>query len=152
MDCLTRDDPGHDLVSEYLQAQWQHILGVEVNWQQAEWARFPVRMSEEVPHLWIVGWYADYPDPDDFLRIQWWLSPDWQNQSYDQLVESAPRMMDQEERMRMYRKADKLLVEEAPILPLCYARFHMLVKPWVKRLRPSPLRWWSWKDVVLEPH
>lgn len=45
-----------------------------------------------------------------------------------------------------------LFAEETPLLPLCYARFHMLVKPWVRKYRASPLRWWSWKDVILEPH
>jgi hypothetical protein len=28
----------------------------------------------------------------------------------------------------------------------------MLMKPWVKKLATSPLKWWSWKDVILEPH
>jgi len=60
--------------------------------------------------------------------------------------------MDQEERMRMYQQADRILIEEAPILPLAYGRFHMLVKPWVRRYLTSPLRWWYWKDVIIEPH
>ena len=60
--------------------------------------------------------------------------------------------MDQEERMRMYQLADEILVDEAPLLLLDYRRFHMLVKPWVKNYRPSPLRWWFWKDIILEPH
>jgi ABC-type oligopeptide transport system substrate-binding subunit len=100
----------------------------------------------------MVGWWADYPDPDDFLRVQWWVAPGWQDQTYDRLVESARRTMDQEERIKLYRQAEAILVEEAPVLPLCYARFHMLVKPWVRRFTTSPLRWWYWKDVILEPH
>jgi len=67
-------------------------------------------------------------------------------------VEAARRVVDHEERMRMYRQADRILVEEAPVLHLCYGRFHMLVKPWVRRYLTSPLRWWFWKDVVIEPH
>jgi len=52
----------------------------------------------------------------------------------------------------MYRQADRILVEEAPVLPLAYGRFHMLVKPWGRRYLTSPLRWWYWKDVIIEPH
>ena len=81
-----------------------------------------------------------------------WLPPGWQNRVYDRLVEGARRAMDQEERMSMYREADKILAEEVPVLPLCYARLHMLLKPWVRRHPTSPLKWWYWKDVVLEPH
>jgi ABC-type oligopeptide transport system substrate-binding subunit len=78
--------------------------------------------------------------------------PGWQNEAYDRLVEAARRVMDHEERMRMYRQADRILVEQAPVLSLAYGRFHMLVKPWVRKYLTSPLRWWFWKDVIVEPH
>jgi oligopeptide transport system substrate-binding protein len=152
IDCLARDDPGHDLLCEYLQAQWLENLGVEITWQEIEWGRFPDRMSENIPHLWMVGWWADYPDPDDYLRVLYWLAHVWQHKVYDRLVGGARRVMDQEERMRMYQRADKILIEESPVIPLAYLRFHMLVKPWVRKYLTSPLRWWFWKDVIIEPH
>jgi ABC-type oligopeptide transport system substrate-binding subunit len=152
VECVARDDPGHDLMCEYLQAQWLETLGIEITWQEIPWVRFPDRMSGDLPHLWMVGYWADYPDPDDYLRVMWWLPPDWQHNVYGQLVEDARRAMDQEERMKLYQQADQILVEEAPLLSLCYARFHMLVKPWVRRYLTSPLRWWHWKDVIIEPH
>lgn len=40
--------------------------------------------------------------------------------------------MDQEERMKLYRRADQILIEAAALLPLTYGRLHLLVKPWVK--------------------
>jgi ABC-type oligopeptide transport system substrate-binding subunit/DNA-binding SARP family transcriptional activator len=152
IECLARDDPGHDILSEHLRAQWLENLGVEITWKEIAWALFPDKISESTPHLWLVSWYADYPDPDDFLRILWWFPPDWQNKEYDRLVEEARCVMNQKKRMKMYRQADGILVEETPLLPLCYGRFHMLVKPWVRKHRTSPLMWWSWKDVILEPH
>jgi len=109
-------------------------------------------MSEDTPHVWMVGYWADYPDPDDYLRVLWWLPPRWQHPVYDRLVEDARRVLDQKERMKLYQQADRILVEEAPALPLSYARVHMLVKPWVRKHITSPLRWWYWKHVVLEPH
>jgi len=54
--------------------------------------------------------------------------------------------------MRMYQQADRILIEDAPLLPLCYSRFHMFMKPWVKKNLTSPLKWWFWKDVIIEPH
>jgi oligopeptide transport system substrate-binding protein len=150
--CIARDDPGHDLMSTYLGAQWREILGIEITWEEIEWARFPGRMSEDTPQVWMVGYWADYPDPDDYLRVVWWLPPGWQAQVYERLVEDARRVLDQKKRMKLYQQADRILVEEAPVLPLCYARVHMLVKPWVRKYITSPLRWWYWKHVVLEPH
>jgi ABC-type oligopeptide transport system substrate-binding subunit len=153
VECLARDDPGHDQACEYLQSLWLENLGIDVDWKLVEWGPFYDLFSERTPQLWMVGWYADYPDPDDFLRIPWWLRlSGWQNQAYDELVESARRVLDQPERMGMYQQADRMLVEEAPLVPLCYGRFHMLMKPWVKELFTSSLKWWSWKDIILEPH
>jgi oligopeptide transport system substrate-binding protein len=91
--CLARDDPGFDLSCEYLQAQWLENLGVEIAWRQIEWGSFYQRMSEEVPHMWMVSWWADYPDPDDVLRIQWWVIRVWQSAVYNRLVERARRVM-----------------------------------------------------------
>jgi len=150
--CLARDDPGHNLLCTFLQNQWQEILGIKVAWELTEWARFSEKNILENVHMWMVAWTADYPDPDNFLRVLWWKDPDWQHEEYWSLVENARRVMDQEERMRIYQQADKILVEEAPLLPLSYGRIHMLVKPWVKRLPTSSLQNWFWKDIILEEH
>jgi ABC-type oligopeptide transport system substrate-binding subunit/tRNA A-37 threonylcarbamoyl transferase component Bud32/tetratricopeptide (TPR) repeat protein len=151
IDCLARGEPGHDLLGEYLKSQWRHNLGVEITWQQIETSKFVDRMSEQQPHSWMVEWLVDYPDPDNVLRVNWFI-PQWQNEVYEGLVNCAQRVTDQEERMRMYREADQILVEEAPVLPLYYGRFHLLVKPWVRKHPTSPQRLWFWKDVIIEPH
>ena len=60
--------------------------------------------------------------------------------------------MDQEQRMTLYRQADQMLVEEAPIIPVGYGRQHLLVKPWVSTFPTSAIRYWFLKDVIIEPH
>jgi ABC-type oligopeptide transport system substrate-binding subunit len=150
--CLVRDDPGHHLMREHLEAQWLEVLGVEINWEEVTIENFPEKMNLVKPHIWMVGWWGDYPDPDDFLRVNWWTPAGWNNEAFNRLVEAARRARDQEERMRMYQQADRILVEDASMLPLCYGRFNMFVKPWVRRYPTSPLIWWFWKDVIIEPH
>jgi len=59
---------------------------------------------------------------------------------------------DQEERMKMYHEAERILVDEVPIIPLTYIRWHILVKPWVKKVQiAGAFRSW-YKEIVLEPH
>jgi ABC-type oligopeptide transport system substrate-binding subunit len=60
--------------------------------------------------------------------------------------------MDQEERMSLYRQADRILVEDAPVMPVGYGRQHLLVKPWVSRFPTSAIKYLFWKDVIIEPH
>jgi ABC-type transport system substrate-binding protein len=140
-------------IIEYLRAQWLENLGIEITWNQMEWGRLLDRLFRETPHIWVHRWVADYPDPDNFLRVgSWRVYTGWQNQTFDGLVEGARRVIDQEKRMRMYQQADRILVEEAPVLPLFYRRFHMLVKPWVSKLPMSAIKSRFWKDVIIEPH
>jgi oligopeptide transport system substrate-binding protein len=153
VDSLTWDDLPMVELCEWLQAQWLETLGIEITWDHMEWGRFCDKLAKEVPHMWIAGWRADYPDPDSFLRVaEWRLTTGWQNGVYEGLVEGARRVMDQAERMKMYQQADMILVKEAVILPLMYGRFHLLVKPWVRRYPMSPLRQEFWQDVIIEPH
>jgi ABC-type oligopeptide transport system substrate-binding subunit len=139
--------------SEYLQAQWRENLGVEIAWKTMEIGALINRLDREPSHLFLKGWLADYPDPDNFLRVcpdrrrtQWW------NEVYNRLVEEARRITDQEERLTMYQQADSILVEEAAIMPLSYERLNLLVKPWVRKYPTSAISGWFWKDVIIEPH
>ncbi|NIN67982.1 MAG: hypothetical protein GTO63_25400 [Anaerolineae bacterium] len=118
-----------------------------------EWDKFGDRVLRRTPHLWLLRWLADYPDLDSFLRASIWrVISAWENRVYDEMVEGARRLEDQRERMKMYQRADSILMEEAPILLLYYGRFHLLVKPWVSRYPSYSAKQWFWKDVVIEPH
>ena len=138
---------------EYMQTQWHQKLGVQVRWQIVEYDTLIFRLYQQPPHMFGMGWVADYPDPDSFLRA----SPirrytGWRDPTYDGLVERARRSTEQAERMRLYAQADRILTEEAVLLPVSYGRYHLLVKPWVSRYPTSPIGRLFWKDVVLGPH
>jgi ABC-type oligopeptide transport system substrate-binding subunit len=145
--------PRLTVTTEYLTAQWQENLGIEVAWQACSYEEVADLLSRDPPPMIVDGWIADYPDPDSFLRgaVQTYL-PGWLNESYSRLVEQARRVTDQRERMKLYQQADRLLVEEAVIVPISYSRLHLLVKPWVTRFPISPLKYWFFKDVVIAPH
>jgi oligopeptide transport system substrate-binding protein len=155
VDLMMHSDFLSPVVSEYLQGQWQEDLGIETRSEAVEWEEFLERLQTAPPHMLIWGWVADYPDPDNFLRLGMsHILPytQWDNGDYKRLVEEARRITDQDERMELYRQADKILVEEAPVLPLAYMRSHLLVKPWVRKLSMSAINYWLWRDVVIEPH
>jgi ABC-type oligopeptide transport system substrate-binding subunit/class 3 adenylate cyclase len=145
---------GGEPTLEYLQDQWRENLGVEMRWDAVPFGKSLWAESQE-NQAQIKGgaWQADYPDPNDFLQLgaQRWFTG-WRSETYDRLVEEARRSMDQAERMKLFRRADRILVEEAVLMPYGHARWTLLVKPWVKRYPTSPMRQWFWKDVVIEPH
>jgi ABC-type transport system substrate-binding protein len=152
VECVARTDQAD--LGENLQAQWQENLGVRVNWETVEWQAILARLGKHVPHLLIMGWMADYPDPDNFLRaridhIQ--QQSGWRNVGYDRLAKRAQRSLDQGERIRLYGQAEEILAEEAPIMPIFHGSVQLLVKPWVTRFPTTGLREWFLKDVIIKP-
>jgi ABC-type transport system substrate-binding protein len=115
-----------------------------------DWGDYLEMLRAERPHMWTLGYTADYPDPDNFFRTR--ASLGWQNETFTNLAEGARRVADQGERVSMYHQADKILIDEAAVLPLIYGRYLVLVKPWIRKFPISPIRGTYWKDVIIEPH
>jgi ABC-type oligopeptide transport system substrate-binding subunit/class 3 adenylate cyclase len=149
VECLTL--PDRIDIGKNLETQWLQNLGVKITWEAIERPEFLPRLSAKVPHLFILGWRADYPDPDNFLRasIGDVQRQKWRNKEYENLIEQAQRSLDQAERMKLYARAEMILVEQAPIMPIIYRSTRLLVKPWVTRFPTTGLREWFLKDVVI---
>ncbi len=150
---LTRE--GWMVEARCVEQQWRQNLGVEVRWLPAAGSlrELHEKVRAREADVFIANWLADYPDPDNFLRVADRGGPGsgWREPTYERLVEHARRRMDHAERMRLYRQADRILVEEAAIVPLAYHVSRVLVKPWVRlqRARAYPI---LYKDVIIEPH
>jgi oligopeptide transport system substrate-binding protein len=155
--------PPVELVTWHTRRAWaEHVaqqvwdnLGVKIVVNSTEWAEYLDRIhSGRQIGMQLAGEWADFPDPDSFLRVGSAVSREgrWTNVLYDQLVEEARRTMDLEKRMRLYRKADRILMEEAVIMPLTYSTEHLLVKPWLRDFPPMMREVACWKDVIIEPH
>ena len=146
IDCLAGMRSSGQPINEFLQTQWREILGIEINWKFMDWGKFLDRLDTDTPNLWRVGLKADYPDPDNILREgEWKWDTHWKENTYERLVDEARTVTDQEQRMKLYKQADRILIEEAPVIPLVYGRYHMLVKPWVKKLIFSAINPPFWK-------
>jgi oligopeptide transport system substrate-binding protein len=140
--------------NRFVAGQWRVHLGLSIEWQTMEREAFLGRLfSAAPPQLFRWGWTADYPDPDSFLRLGLHRSYfRWHSAELEQLLEAARHLTDPIERLKFYQAADRLVIEEAGIVPWSYDRGHRLLKPWVKQYPLSPLRSNYWKDVIIKPH
>jgi oligopeptide transport system substrate-binding protein len=135
---------------EPLVKQWKTNLNVEVEVEFTDWENVLNTFLER--RIFFMGWSADYPDPDCFLRVgAHGLLSHWQNETYDQLVDKAQGTLNQDDRIDLYQAADKILIEDAVAMPIVYHKFHHLYKPWVKI--PAEISGlWYFKNVIIEPH
>jgi len=78
------------------------MTGKEVVWEVIDWGMMLDRLDRDPPPLFQSGWQADYPDPDNLLRLG---VPThrvgWQNEIYSDLVEQARFITKHQERMNM---------------------------------------------------
>jgi ABC-type oligopeptide transport system substrate-binding subunit/DNA-binding SARP family transcriptional activator len=136
-----------------LRLQWEENLGVAVSVGIWDWTTYFVKVHKGEGHLFFDSFIARYPDPDHCLRrVSSEHPPAWHNEEYADLLEKARRAMDQQTRMTLYREADRILIEEAPVIPIGYGRQHLLVKPWISQLPTSAIKYFFWKDVIIDPH
>jgi oligopeptide transport system substrate-binding protein len=127
---------GFGRLPHYLQARWREQLGVEVQViEEVEFEELVTQMKQGSIQIGLLGYDADYPDPDSILRgFFHGISPincfGWENNpQFDQLIEQAARTTDPTGRLALYHQADRFLVtEETVIAPLYYWQGYGLLR------------------------
>jgi len=114
--------PGHTAHpgAEALAAQLRQI-GLELNLET-----IPANSIPNDYPLIRVGWGADVPDPDNFMRHAEWRTfakqHGWHDPFYEDWIERAGRMPNRAQRMAVYRELDRRIVaEQVLIIPLTYS-------------------------------
>ena len=124
----------HKLVAEAVQGMWQRNLGVVVGLDNQEWKVYLKKLQNDPPHVFRMGWGADYPDPDNFMKLFTANSGNnhtrWKNSRYDQLLEAAARELDASKRAKLYDEAQKILCDtDLPIVPLFWTTEATVLNP-----------------------
>jgi len=124
-------------VSEAVLAMWEENLGVKVSVRQTEFATFLRDLRDGKFQMYELGWVADYPDPENFLRVNFYSGSSNNYTGYagpelDQLLEQADTETDEARRLSLYQQAEQIIVDEALWIPLFHDKFSVLIKPYVK--------------------
>ncbi|MGA0368714.1 MAG: peptide ABC transporter substrate-binding protein, partial [Kiritimatiellia bacterium] len=107
-------------VAEFIQQRWQQELGIRIEINNMERQTYFSRRRERDFDLCYLGWVGDYTDPMTFLGL--WLSDaghnlaDWKNPTYDATLFRAARAGG--ERGDLLADAERMLLEELPVIPL----------------------------------
>jgi len=133
---------GHQKIAQAIAAMWNDVLGIEVAVENQEWAVYLTTIDaatpvEEMPHVWRLGWCADYPDNNNWVHEVFNANSGDNNTratatEFEELTEAAQIEQDPAAREALYQKAEKILSEdEARIIPLYYYTTVTLTKPWL---------------------
>jgi oligopeptide transport system substrate-binding protein len=136
---------------------WRNNLGVEVVIRQLDPGNYFSVLMEKKDEMFVAGWGADYPDPQNFLDILFHSGTEdnlgeYSNPEVDALLEKARVEQDSTKRVSMYQEIEQLLVDDAACLPLYFSVSFTLVKPYVRGLLLAPLWLPRLRYVWIEPH
>ena len=145
---------GHKKVAEALQGMWKNHLGAEIQLLNMEWKVFLSTIAKRDFSLARAGWIGDYVDANTFLHM--WRTGDghnntgWSSTRYDELLELAAQESDTQKRFSYFEECEKLIAENAPILPIYFYVHVTLRSPTVKGWHPTLLDHHPYKYVRLE--
>ena len=130
---------------EVVLQMWVKNLGIEVEFQQTEFATFLKDLNKRRFQMFDIGWIADYPDPENFLDILFHSQSsnnhtNYSNPQVDSLLEQARIETNETTRYQLYNQIEQLIIDDAPWVPLWYSgERYVLVKPNVHDYYLTPL-------------
>lgn len=145
----------HKRIAENVQAQLKRNLGIDVELKNEEWKVYLKNLRTEPPHIFRMGWLADYPDPDNFLNLMTSYSENnhtrWKNKKFDELIGRAVGIESRDARHEAYLQAQQILTEQdVPVVPVYAAVAHGLFSPRVVGYPFGPLQRFIFKGVSLK--
>ncbi len=155
LDLLFNTSENHRLLAEALQERWRVVLGIEVRLTNQELKVTHAARRAGDYQILRSDWIGDYLDPLTFLDIFRSDSGNnytgWSNREYDAALFAAARTSDPAARFALLQKAESLLVEGVPLIPLYHYTHVFLLHPAVKGWHPNLLDHHPYKHVWLEP-
>ena len=117
-------------------------IGMQNELQAREWNSFLELVEVEPRQMFLLGWVADYPDPDNFLYVlfhsgqhgppgnnTWYSNPE-----VDALTQKARLLPEMKDRAPLYQKAEDLILEDSPWICTYHVRNVILLKKELKVL------------------
>lgn len=146
----------HKDIAMAVQDMWKKTLGIEkVRIENQEWKVFQESVRGKQYQVARAGWIADYADPTTFLNL--WTSGDsnnhtgWSHPEYDRLMRESAGLSDHGERFARFAAAERILLDELPVLPLYWYTRVYLLHPDVRHWHPLLLDNRPYQHIDLIP-
>lgn len=142
---VTADQEVVDL-AEIIQSYLKEV-GVNVSIKQLEWSAYKDAINRGEPHLFWLSWWADYPDAENFLFPLFHSSnfgpagnrTRYINKEVDALIEKGQYALGEGERNDYYRRAEEIIISDAPWVPFWHRTDFLVKQPWIKGYKVYPI-------------
>jgi ABC-type transport system substrate-binding protein len=122
-------------------------LGIQLVIRATDYNRFQQKMRSGNAQIFIWGWNADYPDPENFFFLLYGghgkvkhggeNAANYQNTEFDRLFEQMRNMENSPERLKIIRKMEAIVRYDAPWLFGLHPKNFSLFHSWYQNLKPN---------------
>ena len=153
---LYNTSEGHRKIAVAIQQMWKKYLNIDVTLLNQEWKVYLDTVSNHHYEMARAGWIGDYVDPNNFLDMFLCNGgnnrTNWCNPEYDRLIlEQAPTAKSHAERLTIFAQAEKILLEDMPVIPIYVYTSNNLVHPSVKNFGRNILNQANYREMHLQP-
>lgn len=133
-------------ISEFIQKSLENV-GIRVQIQNLQGGALRKEIYGVRVNFWRASWIADYPDSENYLSLFYSgnHSPSGPNTThfssveFDELYQQALSTTDDSLRLNLYHQMDRLMLEQAPIVPLYYDRSIRILQKGITGLGSNPM-------------
>jgi len=155
VEILYNTQQNHKQLAVAISSMWKQTLGVKTTLRNQEWKVFlQTRFDKISTEIFRSGWIGDYNDAYTFLQLM--ISDNGQNDSgysnreVDELLFKASRETDMQQRALLMQNAEKLILQDMPVIPIYFYVSKHLIKPRVKGFVPNIMDHVYTKDLSLQ--
>jgi oligopeptide transport system substrate-binding protein len=122
-------------------------LGIKLVIRGTDYNRFQQKMRGGNAQLFVWGWNADYPDPENFFSLLYGPNGkvkyggenavNYHNAEFDRLFEVMRNMDNNEQRFRIIQKMQEIVRRDAPWLFGFHPKNFSLFHGWYSNLKPN---------------
>jgi len=131
-----------EVIQDYLRK-----VGLNVKIRQLEWSAYKEALIKGEEHLFWLSWWADYPDPENFLFPLFHSSnlgakgnrTMYKNPEVDRLIERGQKSLNPERRARYYKKAEEIIMDDLPVIPFWHKKEFVIRQHWLEGFNIVPV-------------
>jgi oligopeptide transport system substrate-binding protein len=136
IEILYNSDQAHQSIAELIRKQWQRELGISTSLRNEEWGSYQDSIQQFRFTIARRAWVGEYLDPNTYADMYVTGGENnntgFSKREYDQLIADAAKEPDQLKRLEVLESAERMLMDEMPIIPLYFYVSRNMVRPWVR--------------------
>jgi len=131
-------------VAAVLKEQFEATGVMDVTVKSAEWATYKQNWHNQIMSVYLLGWYPDYIDPDNYTNSFAGTAGSkgngiyFSSKKWDQMFVEAQKSPDMKERERIYNKIQEMWVDEVPTAPIFQGSLFLFAQNNIDGIKISP--------------